>query len=363
MSGTETESAVQSEEEQSLRNEASERRRLNIIAVGFFMFFIILWLVIHLINKALTGTDAADSGHPRYRVVEIPSGSGLSDIAGRLSAKSIIDSEFLFKVAARLRQSTRELKAGEYRFDTSMSLMQVLAWLEQGRVMLHSFTIPEGFTIKQIARLIGKMELVDADEFMRLAHDPEFCGELGIEEPSLEGYLFPDTYKIAKGLTTKKVIRIMVDRFWNACSGELQGQITTSDFELREIVIIASIIEKEALYKDEESLIAGVIYNRLHRDIPLQCDVTIRYPLDNYGTHLTYADLRTDSPYNSYLFSGSPPTAICNPGLSAIMAALEPADTDYLYFVSMNNGRHKFSTSLKEHNDAVYKYQILNERG
>jgi UPF0755 protein len=363
MSDPEAVPAIEPQGEQTLRSEASERRRLHIVTVGFFTFFIILWLIIHFINRALTNEGPAAGGQFRFRIVEIPTGSGLSDIADRLAAHGIIDCEFLFMVAATLRQSTRDLKAGEYSFETSMSLIEVLAWLEQGHVILHKFTIPEGFTIKQIGRLVGKLNLADEAEFMRLAEDPELCSELGVEEPSLEGYLFPDTYKIAKGLPTKKVIRIMVDRFRDICLGELREEIAASQYDLRDLLIIASIIEKEALFEDEEPLIAGVIYNRLRRNMPLQCDVTIRYPLDNYGAHLTYADLEMNSPYNSYLFSGLPPTPICNPGFSAVRAALNPADTNYFYFVSMNNGRHKFSESLEEHNKAVYKYQILNERG
>ncbi len=155
----------------------------------------------------------------------------------------------------------------------------------------------------------------------------------------------------------------MIGRFWSVWSREAGKKGPIEGHGLREIVTIASIIEKEALFDSEKPLVASVIYNRLDRNIPLQCDVTLRYPLDNYGTHLTYADLKMDSPYNSYLYTGIPPTPICSPGLSAIRASLEPAETDYMYFVSMNNGHHKFSLTLKEHNRAVHKYQILNERG
>jgi UPF0755 protein len=156
---------------------------------------------------------------------------------------------------------------------------------------------------------------------------------------------------------------VMIERFWAVWAREAGERIDADSPSLHEIVTVASIIEKEALFDEEKALIAGVIYNRLERGIPLQCDVTIRYPLDNYGTHLTYADLKMDSPYNSYRNTGIPPTAICSPGLTSISAALEPAETDYMYFVSMNNGRHKFSRTLEEHNRAVRKYQILNERG
>ncbi len=347
----------------NLENESPDHRRQKLIAVGFFVFFIILWLVIHLLQKALTRANTVEVGQSRFAVVEVAPGSSVSDIGDKLVSERLISSKFLFKLAAVTRRSTHDLKAGEYRFERSMSMLDVLSWLEQGRVTLHRFTVPEGFTFKEIAKLLGSMRLADEEEFMRLASDPEFCREAGVDGPNLEGFLFPDTYKIARGLSTKKVIRIMVDRFWSVCSGEIQEEVATSGLKLRDIVTIASIIEKESLYDDEKPLVASVIYNRLHRNMPLQCDVTIRYPLDNYGIHLTYADLRLDSPYNSYLNAGLPPTPICNPGLPAIRAALKPAKTDYLYFVSMNNGRHKFSSSLREHNEAVFKHQILNVRG
>jgi UPF0755 protein len=349
-------------EKQTLAEQREERGK-KIVALGFFFFFVLLWLLILCFSNALVSTISTKSGDHDFRVVEIPSGSSVSKIGRTLARENIITSAVAFKVAATIRRSTRDLKAGEYRFDTSMTLFDVLRHLEKGRVMVHEFTIPEGFTVKQISQRLNAMGLVDASQFLALAEDPAFCKKMGVDASILEGFLFPDTYRIARGLPTETVIRILVDRFFDVYSEEVRKDNTVSNPDLREIVIIASIIEKEAIYDDEKPLIGGVIYNRLKRRMPLQCDVTIRYPLDNYGVNLTYADLKLDSPYNSYLYLGLPPTPICNPGLSAIRAALNPLDTDFLYFVSMNNGRHKFSTSLSEHNDAVYKYQILNEKG
>ncbi len=363
MTGPETETQGASDEKLSSPDERLERRRKKAVAVGFFLFVVLLWLAIHFLNKALTFKNTAADGRNQLKVVEIAPGSSLSDIARELGAKQVITSELLFTIVATARRSTRNLKAGEYRFNTAMSPLEVLSRLEQGHVMLHEFTIPEGFTVKQIAERLEKSGLSDAEEFMRLTEDSEFCGKLGVEGSTLEGFLFPDTYKIARGLSTRDVIRIMIGRFWSVWAREAGEKGPIEGRSLREIVTIASIIEKEALFDSEKPLVASVIYNRLDRNIPLQCDVTIRYPLDNYGTHLTYADLKMDSPYNSYLYTGIPPTPICSPGLSAIRASLEPAETDYMYFVSMNNGHHKFSLTLKEHNRAVHKYQILNERG
>lgn len=350
---------------QNDRNSPEKRAtfRKKVIAVAFFFFFIFLLILLHILNKSLTQKNLGAVEQPRYTIVDIEPGASVSDIANKLAAENVISDAFLFRALTAVRRSSDRLKAGEYRFERSMSMLEVLKWLESGHVMLHKFTVPEGFTIKQIAGLLEKKGLADADDFVRLANNPMYCEQLGVGGPNLEGFLFPDTYKIAKGLPTKRVIRIMVDRFWKAYSGELAELIRASGMSLREVVTIASIIEKEAIYDDEEPLIAGVIFNRLRINMPLQCDVTIRYPLDNYGVNLTYEDLRMDSPYNSYLNKGLPPTPICSPGLSAIKAVVQPADTNYYYFVSMNNGRHKFSTTYREHSEAVFKYQVLNERG
>ncbi len=343
--------------------ESHERKRQRVTAVGFFLFFIILWVLIHWLNCALTRKPSTDSSKHRPVLVDIPHGSSASDIANLLAAEKVISSPALFEFVSVGRGSFRSLKAGEYRFDTSMSMVEVLKRVEQGHMTLHRFTVPEGYTLKEIARALGNRDLADEAEFIELANDPEFCVELGFDTTGLEGFLFPDTYRIPIGLPTRRVIRMMVDRFWDICSNEFKDDALAGGPTVKDVVTIASIIEKEALYEEEHALIASVIYNRLHRNMPLQCDVTIRYPLDNYGIDLTQADLHMDSPYNSYQLTGLPPTPICSPGLPAIKAALKPADTDYLYFVSMNNGRHKFSVSLREHNEAVYKYQVLNVRG
>jgi len=361
MTFQETDSPISPDEKATTADEQNNSRRKKLAAVVFFSLIILLWLAVHFLESALTAR-AADPDGPRFVVIEIAPGGGVSDIARKLYSESIIRSKSLFIMAAAARGSTRNLKAGEYQFDTPMSILEVLSRLEQGNVTLHQFTIPEGYTVKQIAERLDKLGLAKAEELMRLAKDKEFCRELGVESPFLEGFLFPDTYKVAKGLTTEQLLRIMVDKMRSVWAKE-SSKSTVGNRSMQDIITIASIIEKEALYDSEKPLIASVIYNRLEKNMPLQCDVTIRYPLDNYGVHLTYADLAMDSPYNSYLYRGIPPTPICNPGLSAIRAALNPAKTDYLYFVHMNNGRHKFSTTLKEHNKAVYKYQILNERG
>lgn len=334
------------------------------VAILFFGFFLLLWAVLYLLNREILRRRIPDQAADAQSViVQINLGSSLSDIASALAERHLVRSQLLFTALARVRGTSRHLKAGEYEFERSMSLLDILNWLEEGRVILHKFTIPEGATVEQVARLLSKKRLADSEEVLALAQNKEFIQEMGLKSTTLEGYLFPDTYKIVRGLPARQVVRIMVDRFWEVWKAERANPADSGKIDIDKIIKIASVIEKEAIYDEEEFLISSVIYNRLRLKMPLQCDVTIRYPLDNYGMNLTYANLRLDSPYNSYLHRGLPPTPICNPGRNAIRAALNPPKTDYLYFVSMNNGHHKFSTNLKDHNKAVYKYQILNEVG
>ena len=363
MTAPETDPQATSDNHADSSGKRRESRRNKFVAVGFFLFVILLWLTIHFINRVMTAEASVENRRARFVIVEITSGSGVADIARKPADADLISSELFFTVMAVARGSTRDLKAGEYRFETNMSLLETLSWLEQGRVLLHEFTIPEGYTVKHIARRLEERGLAESAELMRLAEDEDFLREMGIESPTLEGFLFPDTYRIAKGLSAEDLLRVMVDKMWAVWEAEINGAGKPEQWSLKDIMTIASIIEREAMFDDEKPIIASVIYNRLEKDIPLQCDVTIRYPLDNYGVHLTYADLEMDSPYNTYRHRGIPPTPICNPGLPSITAALNPAETDNLFFVSMNNGRHKFSSTLKEHNQAVHKYQILNERG
>jgi UPF0755 protein len=352
------------QESEKFSSENTDRNRQKIISVLFFSFFFLLWLILYFLNREIIRTGSTgDSTRLRYAIVKIEPGSSVSQISAELASRKLISSELLFKAVAVLRGTARRLKAGEYRFDYSMSLVEILTWLEQGHVMLHRFTVPEGFTVEEIAELLDEKGLATYDEVLQLANDEKFCREVGVQESTLEGFLFPDTYRMARGLTAKQVLRTMVERFWYVWRSELVQCPGPIEADLHDIVSIASIIEKEAVYNDEEPLVASVIYNRLNRNMRLQCDVTIRYPLDNYGTNLTYADLHLDSPYNSYIYKGLPPTPICSPGRLAIRAALNPPKTDYLYFVSMNNRHHKFSATLREHNEAVHKYQILNEVG
>ena len=291
------------------------------------------------------------------RIVAIPEGS-----TARTIAEEFLPRRFdrrLFCMLARIRGLDESLRYGSYRVSRSMSLWDLIDVLAEG-VPAESLkvTLPEGFTIEHIAGTLARRKIVAADEFILAANDPELAASLGVPAGTLEGYLFPDTYQFLPETPAEDVIRMLVARFRQVMADE-QGSATLSAADVYDIVTVASIVEREALLDEEKPLVAAVIYNRLARGMRLQCDATIRYGLKQYDRHLTYAELDADTPYNSYLHGGLPPTPICNPGRMSLRAALRPADSDYLYFVSRNNGTHRFSRTLAEHNAAVRKYQNI----
>ena len=291
------------------------------------------------------------------RMVTIREGSTAKSIAEEFLPRRF--DRMLFCTLARMRGMDQLLRYGTYRVSRSMSLWDLIDVLAEG-VLAESVkvTLPEGFTIEHIARTLAEKEIVDADEFILAANDPKLASSLGIPAGTLEGYLFPDTYQLLPETSVEDVIRILTARFRQVMADE-RGASSVSPADMYDIVTVASVVEREALLDGEKPLVAAVIYNRLARGMRLQCDATIRYGLKQYDRHLTYAELDADTPYNSYLHGGLPPTPICNPGRVSLRAALRPADSDYLYFVSRNNGSHQFSRSLSEHNAAVREYQNI----
>lgn len=331
-------------------------------AILFALFFGGLWFGLRWLNATLEALDQPASTHPAYKVVDIPEGASPYQIATLLHDHGLIRDRQLFVLYARWRRADNRLKYGEYRFNTTLSTRQVLDKLVAGNVLGHRFIVRPGDTIRAVAEELERRGLAKAADIMRLTSDQAFLSRFGITAPTAEGYLYPETYHVARGVSPEHLIELMLLEYREQVV-DLQDEIAASGFTEYDVLKMASVIEKEALLEQELPLVSAVLYNRMERNMPLQCDVTIRYPLDNYGQHLTYTDLALDSPYNSYKYKGLPPTPICNPGRAAIEAALRPADVDYLYFVSMNSGAHHFSRTYAEHKAAVKKYQVQNERG
>lgn len=299
---------------------------------------------------------------PRYRdtgprVVEIKRDTGSSAIADLLKERGIIQDRFLFVLFTMLRGSSQQLKAGEYEFSSSMGLLDVIRILEQGRVLVHKVTIPEGSTVWQIASLLDAEGLVDKEQFLELVMDSSMATYYVPEASTLEGFLFPDTYHFIKGIDPEDIVEDIVERFFREITREHERRAEELGMSLYEIVTLASIIEKEAVLDREKPIIAGVFYNRLRRGMRLQADPTVLYGRTHRG-RIRQRDLRAKHPYNTYLRNGLPPGPIANPGAEALRAALYPARVSYLYFVSKNDGTHYFSRTLREHQRAVRKYQI-----
>lgn len=291
------------------------------------------------------------------RVVYIKPDSRGSEIAALLTQTSVIQDPFLFLLFTYLRGSSDRLKAGEYQFTASMGVLDVIRVLEEGKVLVHKVTVPEGSSLWQIAKLLDAEGLVNIDRFLEMARDPTVASYYVPEAESMEGFLFPDTYYFIKGTKEEAIIDTMVQRFFRAFTGEKELRARQQGMSLYEVVTLASIIEKEALVDREKPIIAGVFYNRLKRGMRLQADPTVLYGRRRNG-RIRYRDLREKHPYNTYVHHGLPPGPIASPGTEALEAALYPAEVSYLYFVSKNDGTHQFSRTLREHNTAVRKYQL-----
>ena len=321
----------------------------------------IKWLIIGLSAIFLLGITIflSETSPPRgdffSQVLDIPQGMSGEEIGRLLYKNGLLRSRFFFKVIIKIKRS--KLQAGEYILNNRMTLWQILKMLEKGKIRLHKFTIPEGFSLEDIAKLLAKQKLADPRRFLKSTRDKELLSRYNIPGGSLEGYLFPDTYKIPKGMKERNLIEMMLVKFEKVIEKEFREKLEKKALPLDSIVILASLIEKEAVIDEEKPLISGVFYNRLAKGMRLQSDPTVKYVLPKSRKNLYYKDLEIDSPYNTYLYKGLPHGPICNPGKASLEAALSPTDTDYLYFVSKNDGTHYFSRTFSEHLAAKKRYQ------
>jgi UPF0755 protein len=288
--------------------------------------------------------------------VVVERGASFRVVATTLHEAGLVRDVDNFMFAARLMRADRRTKAGEYEFSPSMAPIDILRMLVKGEIKSHPVTIPEGHSIKEIAGVLKEAGLIqDSAAFIERANT--FTAVLGFEAASLEGYLFPDTYAFTKAMGVDEIISMMTARFKAVYFKEFDGAAREKGMTLNEVVTLASIIEKETGAGDERPLISAVFHNRLKSRIRLQSDPTVIYGIKDFDGNLTKKHLRTRTPYNTYRFHGLPPGPIANPGAAAIEAAINPALEDYLYFVSRGDGTHYFSKNLREHNNAVNRYQ------
>ncbi len=294
------------------------------------------------------------------KVIFIKKGTPLRKVSEVFEQEGIIKNRHFFVFLTTILGKKARIKAGEYEFHTPMLPLDVLSVLAKGQVKRHLVTIPEGFTLSQIAQLLENLNLVEKKGFLQKTSSPAFINALGLSQlagPTLEGYLFPDTYHLLREMDPEEVIQMMVHQFRKVFGPDFAHWASESGISEREVVILASIIEKETSLSGEKPLISAVFHNRLRKKIPLQSDPTVIYGIRNFDGNLTKEDLMRPTPYNTYLLAGLPPTPICNPGRDSLLAAVRPAPVSYLYFVSKNDGSHYFSSDIEEHNRAVWKYQ------
>lgn len=327
------------------------RSRL-IFSISVLVFLVAVFLTFAFAFFLVSPADR----HGKEQIFVVKEGESLKEVAEELERMHLITNKSLFVLWSKLAGQSKQIKTGEYALSASVAPIKILEKIRKGLVVLHAVTIPEGFTMEQIAELLAAKGLVPKEVFLRLANNPRALSAYGVKASSLEGYLFPDTYHFSRGLNPSTLIDAMVKRFWQMV-GPLRERADAIGMNMGEVVILASIVEKETGEPTERPAIASVFLNRLSRGMRLESDPTVIYGLKDFDGNLRKNDLIRETPYNTYVIKGLTPGPIASPGLDAIKAVLYPAQTDYLYFVSKNDGSHYFSKTLAEHNRAVGIYQ------
>lgn len=292
---------------------------------------------------------------------KIEKGMSFTQAVTLLKEQGLIDDVKPFIALSRLTGLHRKLTPGYYLFYGTLSPWDVFKILKEGRIVRWEVTVVEGDTISDVKEALVEKGVMSAERFNSLAADPVFLSGLDINAPSLEGYLYPDTYRIPKGTEPEEVLEMMVKRLRKVYDAELMDRTHELGLDERSVLTLASIIEKEAVIDRERPIISAVYHNRLDRGMPLQADPTAIYGIKPQSYGITKRDVRRKTRYNTYFIKGLPPGPIAAPGIKSIRAALYPADVPYLYFVSNNNGTHTFSVTLKEHREAVDTYKSIRK--
>ena len=294
--------------------------------------------------------------------VEIAPGSSTGRMAELLVDAGVVRSTTAFRAAVWLRGAGRRLQAGEYRFDRPLTPEEVVDKIARGDVYLQPITFREGLTIRQMAQIFEEKGFGTRDAFIAAAKNASAIRELDPQATDLEGYLFPDTYALPRKTTAPQLVDRMISRFEQSLTPEIRERAAARGLNVRQLVTLASLVEKETGKGDERPLVAAVYSNRLKIGMGMQCDPTVIYALERAGKYdgnLTREDLQFDSPYNTYRYAGLPPGPIAAPGKASLEAAASPAEVPYIYFVSKNDGSHAFASTLDEHNRNVHQWQIL----
>lgn len=293
--------------------------------------------------------------------VEIPAGLGPAAIGARLVDAGVVQDAWTFRAAVLMSGRARELKAGEYRFDAPMTALDVVGKIARGDVYKRMLTFREGLTITEMAQVFESRGFGAAADFTRAAQNAALIVDLDPAARDLEGYLFPETYALPRNTPAAEVVEQMVAGFKKSFAGDLRAAAAADRLTVRQVVTLASLVEKETASPNERPLVAAVYRNRMKIGMGMQADPTVIYALQKAGKYdgnLSREDLQFDSPYNTYRYAGLPPGPIASAGQASLAAAVKPAAVDFLYFVSRNDGTHVFATTLAEHNRNVHVWQV-----
>ncbi len=314
-------------------------------------------LAVGLLLLVLATVSVLSGQGDEERALLIPRGASAGQIGRQLEAEGVISSPGLFKALVYLTGGQRRIKAGEYRFRTDMNPASALSVLYFSEPVVHPITVPEGWNARQIADILAAKKLVDPKKFLSIVLNKASAEKYKLGAPTLEGFLYPDTYTFSRIDGEAKIVDRMVQRFFSKVDKEVIARAKAMGLSLEQLVTLASIIEKETGVPTERELISSVFHNRLKKKMRLQSDPTTIYGIAGFDGNLTRKHLLTSTPYNTYTIAALPPGAICSPGIAAIRATTQPAQTDYLYFVANNQGAHLFAPTYKEHAANVDFYQ------
>lgn len=326
-----------------------KRRRVrSAVSYGRWAALLLSLAVIVWLWREVGGVDQSEG----FARVLIPKGSTMRSAADALSNARVISMPRLFRVYASMNGASRSIKPGSYQFLPHTSYASVLDAMVNGRGIVHTVAIPEGYDIRDITPLLVKALDVSADSVHAAVTDTAWRRKLGVPAPTLEGYLFPATYSFADGTTAREAVTEMLERFETEWHGQWNARLQAMAISRHDAMTMAAIVEKEARKPEERAIIAAVYWNRVKKGMKLQADPTVQFALPAHVDRVLYKDLEVNSKYNTYRYAGLPPGPIASPGAASIIAALTPANVPYLYFVAAADGHHEFRTTNEEHERA-----------
>lgn len=332
--------------------DTSVARKFLFVLVGILLTFSGIMCYVLLGDRG----GSMKTGEPLSVYITVQPGMTAGSIGEMLEQRGVIGSKQKFWFIAKISGEERKFKAGTYHMYVNMPIREALDVLVGGEVSMLRFTIPEGFTVREIASRLEREGIVSSKDFLAKAKNFSPYRYMKAPQQALyrsEGFLFPDTYEVEPGTSSEAILQMMVRNFDNKLTDEMREKAEKMNLSVFELVTLASLVEKEARYEEDRPIIAQVFFKRLEINMPLQSDTTIQYLLDTPKEDVTYADTEIDSPYNTYQHYGLPPGPVANPGLASIEAVLEPADTDYLYFVADRAGHNHYSKSYDDHMEIV----------